>query len=178
MTSVSVLKAMRHGNGLHLDATGYCTYPAFLASHRGALLWRYLVLKTALLPGEHRTALFRPFACVTCRADSGMVVSYENLRDGKDLFPDIPWDKPIAMFPHKAVAAMTYAEFGLAEETLFAFYSGAGLRFAENATLPDEFIGLFVRLLHPIALPFLKQISPVFFRSLHVERNTADTATI
>jgi hypothetical protein len=167
-----VFLRMRKGTGLWVDTSGYWTYPAFIESPDGGnLLWLSLVLKTAPMPDKKRTALFRPMAEVITRANTGMVLRYDNFRLGHDPFPTVSWEKPIAMFPHKGIARLTYADFQKKEEGLLGAYAGAGERFQKKGELTKAFSAQFLKITHPIVLPYLKHLAPDFFNALGVESN-------
>ena len=153
-----------------MDASGFWSYPALLRNDDGSLTWLHLVLMAVPMPEKKRTALFRPKALVVTKANLPEVVRYENLRTGLDPFPTFDWDKPLAMFPHKSVATMTYDAFQKAEMELLAMYPDAGALFAKEQKLPKAFVDAYVSLVHPVFLPFVRQLTPDFFAALGVEK--------
>lgn len=153
-----------------LQTGGYWTHPALLPRGGGTCDWLHLVLGTVRLAGKKRTALFRPKALVVTRADSPVVTRYEDYRAGKDAFPEVPWNEPVAMFPHKAVASMTLGEFEQKERDLIAACAEVTPAFASGGGLPDDFRDLWLTLTHPIVLPYLRRLAPAFFKALKVEK--------
>lgn len=161
---------MRRGVGLQFDTSGYWTYPALVSLAGADLGWLSLVMKTAPLHEKKRTALFRPFAMVLTQANTGMVLRYENFRLGHDPFSSLAWDKPVAMFPHQSVAELNYADFQEDEQHLMSAYEPASKKFSVDGELPKEFVDLYLRLTHPVALPYLKCLATDFFKALGVEQ--------
>jgi len=160
----------RQGTGLKFDHTGYWTYPAFVPAKKDEINWLLLILKAVPLHEKKRTALFRPSAMVLTEAGTGLVLSYDNFRHGHDPFPSQTWNKPVAMFPHKSIANMDYTEFHKEECRLMSAYETAGEQFATDGTLPQMFVDLYLRLTHPIVLPYLKHLAPAFFKTLGLEK--------
>jgi len=154
--------------GWRLDTTGYWSYPAFLNLGKSKMAWLCLILGIVPLPAKKRTALFRPKAVVISKAGYPEVLRYENFRFSHDPFPSLSWDKPVAMFPHKSVAQLTYKQLERKEAELFASYPEAQKEFAEVGKLPDAFMESYVDLIHPVFLPYLKHLAPAFFIALGV----------
>lgn len=157
-----------------MDSSGLWSYPAMLPlSEQGSSLWLMLVAGTVPMPAKNRTAVFRPKAAVITKAAMTRVVRYESFRDGHNPFPTISWDQPIAMFPHKSVGKMTAAEFQQQEASLLAMYPDATAEWKKTGKLPSEFRELYLTLLHPLFLPYLRHLAPSFFRALGVDKSTA-----
>lgn len=150
------------------DAAGLWSYPALLRDKDGEPLWLCLVLGTVPMPAKKRTALFRPKAMVLAKANLPEIVRYENFRSGHDPFPALPWDKPVAMFPHKAVWNLTQVQFQEAEYELLTGYAEAGLCFRKGAPLPRRFRDLYLQLQNPVLLGYLKCLAPEFLNALDV----------
>jgi len=167
----SVFERLRRGSGLRFDTSGYWTYPALLKdAQSGDLHWLSFVLKTAPMRDKNRTALFRPMAMVITKANTGLVVRYDNFRQGHDPFPSVSWDTPIAMFPHQGVGNLSYADFTGQEASLISAYGAAGECFLESGTLQQEFRDIYVRLTHPIVLPYLRHVAAQFFAALGIQK--------
>ena len=156
--------------GWKIDAAGFWPYPSLSVDERGRLLWLFIVLTAVPLPQKKRTALFRPKAIVVARAGTTDVVRYENLHSGHDPFPALTWDKPLAMFPHKSVAKLSYKDIEMKEAELLGAYPSAGEQFLKNRKLPDSFVKQYVGLIHPVFLPFIRHLAPLFFAALGVEK--------
>ena len=153
-----------------LDAAGYWSYPAILFTPRGEPLWLFLILGAIPIPEKKRTALFRPKAVVLTRAHRTEVIRYENLRLGRDCFPSESWNKPIAMFPHKSVKALSYNDLEKREAELMSQYPAAAEAMITHAELPPTFIASYLSLLQPAFLPYVRKLAPAFFRALGVEK--------
>ena len=153
-----------------LDAAGFWSYPALSVDEQGRVLWLFAVLMAVPIPQKKRTALFRPKAIVVTRAGTPDVVRYENLHTGHDPFPTLTWDKPLAMFPHKSVAKLSYKDIEMKEAELLGAYPSAGEQFLKNRKLPDSFVKQYVGLIHPVFLPFIRHLAPLFFAALGVEK--------
>lgn len=153
-----------------LDASGYWSYPAIINTKTRQQYWLSLVLPTVPMLEKKRTALFRPKALVLTKAKSTVLVRYENFRLGHDPFPSLSWNKPVAMFPHKGIWNLTYANLRTKEMELLRAYEKAGNQFSKQGTLPKTFTKQFLDLIHPIFLPYLKHLSPRFFTALGVEQ--------
>jgi hypothetical protein len=115
---------------------------------------------------KKRTALFRPRAVVMTRANTLRLVHYNDFRVAHDPFPTLTWDKPVAMYPHRAIAGMTYRELELAEKALLAGYKDAGAMFLAEGALSNEFREQYLRLSHPVFLGYLKHLAPAFVTAL------------
>ena len=129
------------------------------------------------MPEKKRTALFRPKAMVQLKANTSTLVRYESFRLGVDPFANIQWDKPIAMFPHKDLWGMTYEQLSKAENQLLNSYEEVGKSFLATESLPLTFIETYLKLLHPAFLPYLRSISPAFFKSLNVKTRVLEMNT-
>jgi len=163
---------MRRGRRApRLDVRGYWSYPLFMAEKEGTLHIMYLICGVAQQPKKKLTAIFRPKAALLARPGSSAIVSYTSFRFAHDPFPKQGWDKPIALFPHNAVAAMKVGEFKAAEHRLLALVEPASKEFQAKRTLPQEYRDLWLRLTHPILLPYVRKLAPGFFRALGVERS-------
>jgi len=150
-----------------VDSRGYWSYPALVVIEK-SLQWVCLILPVSPMPEKKRSALFRPKSIVVLKANSPVLIRFENFRLGSDPFPDATWDKPIGMFPHKNLWGMTYRDFEEAENQLMNSYQEAGESFLEENRLPDTFVEIYLKILHPAFLPFLKQIAPKFFSALNI----------
>ena len=153
-----------------MDAAGFWSYPALSADSRKKLLWICIVLQAVPMPEKKRTALFRPKAIVVTRAGTPDVVRYENLRIGHDPFPSLAWDNPVAMFPHRSVANLSYRDLEANEAELLREYPGAGAQFLNNRKLPAAFVQHYLALIHPVFLPYVRHLAPQFFATLGVEK--------
>lgn len=156
--------------GWKIDAAGFWSYPALSVDEKGRLLWLFVVLMAVPIPQKKRTALFRPKAIVVTRAGTPDVVRYENLHTGHDPFPSLTWDKPLAMFPHRSVAKLSYKDLEMKEADLLGAYPSAGEQFLKNRKLPDSFVKQYVGLIHPVFLPFIRHLAPQFLAALGVEK--------
>lgn len=150
-----------------MDAAGLWSYPAILPGSQNDTHWLMLISGTVPMPEKKRTALFRPKAVVVTRACRPQVIRYENFREGHDPFPTSPWDKPVAMFPHKAVGSLTASQFHREEAELLTMYPRAIELLNSGAKLPKEFIAAYLKLTHPMFLPYLQHLAPVFFKALN-----------
>jgi len=167
----SVFERLRRGVGLRFDTSGYWTYPALVKDDQsGQLRWLSLVLKTAPMREKKRTALFRPMAMVMTAANTGLVVRYDNFRIGHDPFSTVAWDTPVAMFPHQGIGELSYSDLADQEANLMAAYGATGESFRKTGVLPQSFRDMYVRLCHPVVLPYLKHLAPQFFVALGVEK--------
>ena len=160
----------QNSSGWEIDAAGFWSYPALSLDSRSNPLWICVVLQAVPMPEKKRTALFRPKAIVVTRAGTSIVVRYENLRIGHDPFPSQAWDKPMAMFPHRSVAALSYGDFEAKEAELLRKYPAAGDQFLKNRKLPDAFVKQYLALIHPVFLPYVRHLAPQFFAALGVEK--------
>lgn len=159
------LALRRNPNEMKIDSSGYWSYPAMVVKDN-ALHWVCLILPTVAMREKKRTALFRPKSKVVLKANSPVLISFQNLRFGGDLFPEVGWEEPIGMFPHKDLWGMTYKQLEEAENQLLCSYDEAGNSFLAGNSLPDTFIENYLRLLHPALLPFLKVVAPSFVSAL------------
>ena len=148
-----------------IDSSGYWSYPALVVVDN-VLQWVCLILPTAAMREKKRTALFRPKSMVVLKADSPILIRFENFRLGRDLFPEAGWEKPIGMFPHKDLWGMTYKQLEEAENQLLCSYAEVERSFLAENTLPESFVENYLRLLHPAFLPFLKVVAPSFVSAL------------
>lgn len=151
--------------GLAIDTGGYWSYPALVVQN-DSLQWISLILPSVPMPEKGRSALFRPKAMVALKANSPTLIRYENFRLGNDPFSETEWDKPIGMFPHRDLWGMTYKHLEEAESQLLFSYEEVGKLFFTKSTLPDAFIDNYLKLLHPVFLPFLKVVAPSFVSAL------------
>ena len=158
----------RQGQNLIVDAEGYWSYPALIPSGPDTLLWLSLVLTTVPIPDKKVTALFRPKCAVVTKPETCLLVRYDHFRLSHDPFPSAGWDKPVAMFPHRGVAELTYEQFERKEKDLLALYPAAQTAFLREGRLPDEFRQAYLDLIHPIFLPYLNQLAPKFLSALNV----------
>jgi len=158
----------RSSRNFTFDAKGFWSYPAVLTSPDKSLLWLHVILPAVSLPEKKRTALFRPKAVVVTKAQSTIVVRYENFRLGHDPFPTIPWNKPVAMFPHKSLWNLSYKDLKERETALLADYGDAQSEFVAAGRLPDAFRRSYLALIHPIFLPYIRYFAPVFSASLAI----------
>ena len=156
----------RSSRNFLLDAKGYWSYPALILGTDKSLCWLHIVLPAVTLPEKKRTALFRPKAVVITKAQSTVVVRYENFRLGHDPFPTLPWNKPVAMFPHKSLWKLSYKDLKERETALLADYAEAQSEFAATSRLPDAFRQSYLALIHPIFLPYVRYFAPAFGASL------------
>lgn len=159
-----------------IDSGGYWSYPALVVENN-MLNWTCLILPTAAMQQKKRTALFRPKSIVVLKADSPVLIRFQNFRLGGDLFPEASWEYPIGMFPHKSLWGMTYKQLEEAENQLLCSYAEAGKSFLAENTLPDAFVENYLRLLHPVFLPFLKVVAPSFVSALTPKMTKAISAT-
>mgnify|MGYP003588688801 CR=1 FL=1 len=173
--SYSAFNLLRHNRGgWRIDAVGFWSYPAMVATPDGKLLWIFMVLQAEPLPEKKRTALFRPKAIVVTRANTPDIVRYENLHTSHDPFPSLAWDKPLAMFPHKSVGNLSYKDYEIKEGELLNAYPAAGDVFLKTKKLPDAFVKQYIDLIHPVFLPFIRHLTPQFFAALGVENAGKD----
>ena len=68
------------------------------------------------VPGEH-AKLFRPRVRVAIGYPDGRCLRYEDFAY-EDRYPGVPFDEPLGVFPHSAVAKWAVSEFRRAEERL------------------------------------------------------------
>ena len=160
--------------GWQIDAAGFWSYPSLSVDPNGKLLWIYTILQAVPMPEKKRTALFRPKAIVVTRAGTTDLVCYENLRTGHDPFPTLAWDKPVAMFPHRSVAGLSYSDFEAKEAELLREYPAAGDQFLKNRKLPAALVKQYLDLIHPVFLPYVRHLALQFFDALGVEKNRMD----
>ncbi|MCE9616535.1 MAG: hypothetical protein K8T26_19850 [Lentisphaerae bacterium] len=163
---LAVFADLRKGRPLPGDTTGLWSYPALVVMRDKTLCWLCLVLPIVEMRAKKRTALFRPRAAVTTKAQSRLLVHYSDFRTAHDPFLALPWDKPVAMYPHKSIAQMTYRELADAEKQLLTSYGSAGSAFVATGSLPEPFREQYLRLTHPIFLSYLKHLAPAFVRAL------------
>lgn len=161
----SFLALRANPKALTIDSGGYWSYPALIVKGK-SLQWICLILPTAPMREKKRTALFRPKSMVVLKAESPVIVRYENFRLGCDPFPDSEWNVPIGMFPHKSLWGMTYLQLKKAENQLMMSYAEAGKTFLNEGALPESFVKLYLNLLHPVFLPFLRELAPKFVATL------------
>lgn len=147
------------------DVSGHWSYPA-LVTNGSELCWLHIVLGTAPMPNARKTALFRPKAVVITKAESAIVVSYQNLHFTNDPFKSLAWERPIAMFPHEGIARLTYQSFSEREHALLAKYTKIGKLFSSQRRLPQSFRDEYLDLIHPVFLGFLKHLAPAFIAAL------------
>lgn len=164
------VRLRQSSSGWKMDATGFWSYPALSVDSRKNLLWVCIVPQAVPMPEKKRTALFRPKAIVVTRAGTPDIVRYENLRMGHDPFPSLAWDKPVAMFPHKSVASLSYGDLEAREAELLREYPAAGDQFLINRKLPATFVKQYLALIHPVFLPYVRHLTPQFFAALGVEK--------
>ena len=170
ITCRTFVNLRRGATAWNIDVAGFWSYPALTVDLHRNLLWICVILQAVPIPEKKRTALFRPKAIVVTRAGTPNVVSYENLHTGHDPFPALTWDKPLAMFPHKSVAKLSYKDLEMKEAELLGAYPSAGEQFHKNRKLPDSFIKQYIGLIHPVFLPFIRHLAPLFFAALGVEK--------
>lgn len=156
-----------------MDMAGLWSYPALLPGSQNNTHWLMLISGTVPMPEKKRTAVFRPKAVVVTRACRPQIIRYENFREGHDPFPTSAWDKPVAMFPHRAVGSLTPSQFQKEEADLLAMYPHAIEVLKSEAQLPKEFIAAYLKLTHPMFLPYLQHLTPVFFKALNVSSAVA-----
>jgi hypothetical protein len=155
------------------DASGLWTYPALLLEKKGEVLWLCLILGTVPLPAKKRTALFRPKAMVVSASSRPEIVRYENFRLGRDPFPSLDWESPVAMYPHKAIGGLTQSQHQKLEGELLSGYAEAAECFSKGQPLPRRFRELYIQLQDPVFLGYLKCLAPDFFAAL--EAGKAET---
>lgn len=158
------------------DTAGLWSYPAILPGDQAKSYWLMLISGTVPMPQKKRTAVFRPKAVVVSRACRPAVVRYENFHEGHDPFPTQGWDKPLAMFPHKAIGGLSVSQFRKEEAELLAMYPMAIEALNSKAGLPKDFISAYLKLTHPMFLPYLQHLAPVFFGALGVTSAAASNA--
>ena len=156
-------KNLAHGM---FDTAGLWSYPALIGGEKSPVERLHLVAMTVQLPKNKQTALFRPKALIVTRAGGKAVVRFEDFRAGNDPFPQLTWEKPIAVFPHQNIATLTYDQYGAREHNLLAQYPVIEEKFATDGRLTPEFSNLFLDLIHPVFLPFLRNLAPRFVISL------------
>ena len=164
----------RSSHNFAIDAKGFWSYPALLLAPDKSLCWLHIILPAVSMLEKKRTALFRPKAFVVTRANSTVLIRYENFRLGHDPFPTVAWNTPIAMFPHKAVWPLSYDAFEEAEKRLLSAYDEAHESFKSSGELPRSFRQQYLALIHPIFLPYLRNLAPEFVTALA----TADASSI
>jgi hypothetical protein len=152
-----------------VDADGLWSYPAITLSPDGQPMWLMLISGAVPLPKHKKTAIFRPKAAVLTRAQLPNVVRYECWRLGHDPFPNETWDKPVAMFPHKSIGALTPSGLQRRERELCGMYPSAQDEFVRSKTLPHLFAEAFLELTHPIFLKYLNALVPEFVRATAVQ---------
>lgn len=150
------------------DTAGYWSYPAFLPDSHGKIFWLHLILPAVKSrSGSH--ALFKPKALVVTLPNSSVVVRYENFRVGRDPNPALPWDKPLALLPHRAIADLPKTEWAKRERALLHECENSGATFLHAGKLPDLFKHEYLTLQNPVVLPWLRQLCPAFMAALEVE---------
>jgi hypothetical protein len=159
------------------DASGLWTYPALLREKDGEVLWLCLILGTVPLPAKKRTALFRPKAMVVSTSSRPEVVRYENYRLGRDPFPSLGWDSPVAMYPHKGIGNLTQKQHQELENELLTGYADAADCFSRGRPLPRRFRELYIQLQDPVLLGYLKCLAPDFFAALSVAKSEDSQST-
>jgi hypothetical protein len=162
------IRLRRSSRNALVDTSGYWSYPALTKPETGDLLWLFVILGLIPLPEKKVTALFRPKAVVLTKADTAVVVRYDNLRLGHDPFPTLQWEKPVAMFPHQSIRALTRQRFAELEAELLASYPAATEKFISGAEIPERFRELYMQLQHPIFLGYVKCLAPEFFKAVAV----------
>ena len=160
------IRLRRSSSNAILDTAGYWSYPALTRQPAGNVLWLLVVLGAIPLPAKKVTALFRPKTVVLTKADTTVVVRYENLRLGHDPFPTLQWEKPVAMFAHQAIRTLTRQRFAELEAELLAFYPDVAKKFIAGADIPERFRDLYMQLQHPIFLSYVKCLAPEFFKAV------------
>jgi hypothetical protein len=151
-----------------MDTAGLWSYPAILPGDQAKSYWLMLISGTVPMPEKKRSAVFRPKAVVVSRACRPAVVRYENFHEGHDPFPTQGWDKPLAMFPHKAIGGLSVSQFRKEEAELLAMYPMAIEALNSKAGLPKGFISAYLKLTHPMFLPYLRHLAPIFFDALNI----------
>ena len=154
------------------DTAGYWSYPAFLADSKGNLFWLHLVLPAVRSRTGSAHALFKPKALVVTLPNSTVVVRYENFRVGRDPNPVVPWDKPLAILPHQAVAELPRAEWAERERGLLRDCENAGSVFLRTGKLPKVFKREYLILQHPVLIPWLRKLCPAFITALEINGET------
>lgn len=149
-----------------IDADGLWSYPAFAASHDGQVMWLMLISGAVPMHEHKKTAIFRPKAAVLAKAQLPEVVRYECWRHGHDPFPNETWDKPVAMFPHKAIGMLTPSDLQRRERDLCEMYPAAQEQFVRSRSLQQAFAQAYLELTHPIFLKYLNALAPEFVRAL------------
>ena len=155
-----------------IDAAGFWSFPALSVDERNQLLWLFIILMAVPMPQKKRTALFRPKAIVVSRASTPDIVRFENLNTGHDPFPTLSWEKPLAMFPNKSVAQLSYKDYERKEAELLSEYPAAGAQFLKTRQLPNSFVKQYLGLIHPVFLPYIRHLTPQFFAALGVEKTS------
>jgi hypothetical protein len=170
------IRLRRSSKNALMDTAGYWSYPALVQQPQGDLLWLFVILGVVPLPKKTRTALFRPKAVLLTKADSVAVVRYDNLRLGHDPFPTVPWDKPVAMFPHKSICELTQQRFAEMESEMLTAYTDVTKRLSDGAEIPGRFRDLYMQLQHPIFLGYVKCLAPDFFKAVVLPTLCAQTS--
>jgi hypothetical protein len=131
--------------------------------------WLYLVLPLVPMPEKKLTAIFRPKAVLLTKANSKTVVRYDNFRLGHDPFPNEKWNEPLAMYPHKSVRDLTRAQLKKKEKELLDLCTEESILFAEKGILSEDFRKMWLNLIHPVFLPYIRLLAPEFFKGLGME---------
>lgn len=151
-----------------IDADGLWSYPAFAPAHDGQVMWLMLISGAVPMPKHKKTAIFRPKAAVLTTAQLPQVIRYECWRNGHDPFPNEAWDKPVAMFPHKAIGSLTSSSLTRRERELGGMYPAAQDEFATKGSLPPRFKTMYLELTHPVFLRYLNALTPAFVQALGI----------
>jgi len=146
--------------------SGYVPPPALIPdpAHKSSGLL-FISFVTARSPQTGKTAIFRPSAVLRLNG-KGKLVAFRNYREAGDQFPSLRWSKPLAMWPHPAVAGMTVKAYTEKRDALLEMYEAELPRFPASRALSPEFAESWRLIAHPVVLPFLKELAPHFYKAV------------
>jgi hypothetical protein len=147
---------------LFMDSTGYWSYPIFVRSKSGKILWMYIILKSRTDTKSNSHYLFRPHAILLTPPNSKQVIKFESFRHGHDPFPKVSWDIILGKFPHPDIQKMTVAEFKKREDFLLHFCAKETEVFQSEQKISDEFRTIWLKMCNPAFSDFIKYLSPEF----------------
>jgi len=151
-----------------IDAQGLWSYPALASTSDGHKLWLTLICGVVPMPKHKKTAIFRPKTVLVTKAQLPYVIRYESWLHGHDPFPNETWDRPVAMYPHKAIGSLTPSLLARRERELCGMYPAAQDEFSTKGSLPPPFKSMYLELTHPVFLRYLNALTPAFVQALEV----------
>jgi hypothetical protein len=73
------------------------------------------------------------------------------------------------MYPHKSVRDLTRAQLKKKEKELLDLCTEESILFAEKGILSEDFRKMWLNLIHPVFLPYIRLLAPEFFKGLGME---------